>query len=74
MTYDQILGHYGGLAEAVQALGYTKQRIFAWKKARIPSDIQLEIYGRTRGRLKADPEAMKLGRRIAAHMKKVNGG
>lgn len=74
MTYDQILAHFGGLAEASQVLKFSKQRIFAWKKIRIPSDIQLEISARTRGRLKADREAVKTALRIAAYVEKANGG
>jgi hypothetical protein len=74
MTYDQILDHYGGLAEAALALEYTKQRIQHWRRIRIPSDVQLEISARTRGRLKADREAIAEGKRIAAYMERVNGG
>lgn len=74
MTYNEIVGHFKGLAEASQALKFSKQRIFAWKKIRIPSDIQLEIAARTRGRLKADRQAIKAALRIAGYVQKANGG
>jgi len=55
MTYNQIVEHYGGLSKAAQALGYTRQRVNAWKRIRIPSDVQLKIAALSG--LKADRKA-----------------
>lgn len=74
MTYNQIVGHYRGLSKAAKALEMSKQRINAWKRIRIPSDIQLEIAARTRGRLKADRQAIRTALRISAYVQEANGG
>lgn len=66
MTYNQIVDHYGGLSKAAQALGFSKQRIFAWKQIRIPSDVQFEIAAATG--LKADRQAYKDAAKIAAYV------
>jgi len=68
MTYTQLVKHFGGLAKASQALGYSKQRIFAWKTIRIPSDIQMRIASETG--LQADRKAREDAARIAGY---ING-
>lgn len=69
MTYNQIVDHYGGLSKAAKALDFNKQRIFAWKRNRIPSEVQIDIAQRT-GCLKPDAKALRDARRLAAY---VNG-
>ena len=72
MTYNQIVDHYGGLSKAAQVLGFSKQRIHAWKKIRIPSDVQLRISARTG--LKADRQALKAAAEMAAGYVMSNDG
>jgi hypothetical protein len=75
MTYNEIVGHYGGLSKAAKALDMSKQRIHAWKRIRIPSDIQIRIAARTG--LRADREAHQEISALTAAAKraarKVNG-
>lgn len=52
MTYNQIVGYYGGLSKAAKALGFDRQRVFSWKKVRIPSEVQIRVAAMTG--LKAD--------------------
>lgn len=66
MTYNQIVDHYGGLSKAAQALGFSRQRVHAWKKIRIPSDEQLRIAALTG--LKADRQSYKQAARIASYV------
>lgn len=65
MTYNQIVGHYGGLSKAAQALGFSKQRMHAWKQIRIPSDIQLRIAALTG--LQPDRQAYQEAARLASY-------
>ena len=71
MTYNQIVDHYGGLSKAAKALDFSKQRIFAWKQIRIPSDVQLKIAARTG--LKADRQSLRDATEMAGYVK-ANGG
>ena len=57
MTYQQIVDHYGSLASAAKQLGFDKQRIFAWKKRRIPTQVQMKIAAVTA--LRPDAQAIR---------------
>jgi hypothetical protein len=70
MTYNEIVGHYGGLSKAAKALDMSKQRIHAWKRIRIPSDIQIRIAALTG--LRADPDACTEIAALAAAAKRAS--
>jgi hypothetical protein len=57
MTYQQIVDHYGSLASAAKELGFDKQRIFAWKNRRIPTQVQMDIAASTG--LRPDAQAVR---------------
>ncbi len=66
MTYDDVIEHFGTQAKAADALGLTQSSISDWKRVGITNLRQLHIEAVTKGRLKADPEAKKPERRVAA--------
>ena len=65
MTYNQIVEHYGGLSKAAQALGFSRQRMHAWKQIRIPSDVQLQIASLTG--LQPDRKAYQHAAQVASY-------
>ena len=57
MRYYQVVGHFGGLTKAGNALGLDRRRVHEWKKRGIPSFWQLKIEHVTDGDLQADRKA-----------------
>lgn len=53
MTKQDVLDFYGGTVRAAKALGRTKGAVSQWSED-LPLNLQFEIEGRTRGKLKAD--------------------
>lgn len=53
MTKQDVLDFYGGTVRAAKALGRTKGAVSQWSDD-LPLNLQYEIEGRTRGKLKAD--------------------
>jgi transcriptional repressor of cell division inhibition gene dicB len=54
MNIDKVLDHFGGTAEACQALGVTKGAISQWRKDGIPELRQFQIETLTKGKFKAE--------------------
>lgn len=75
MTYNEIVGYYKGLSKAAKALEYTRQRIYAWKRIRIPSGIQIEIAAKTplRADRKAYADIAALAATARRAAKRING-
>ena len=53
MTFSDLVGHYGTVQKASDALGYSRQSIYDWRGG-VPEKRQLEIQKLTKGALKAD--------------------
>lgn len=63
MNLEHLIAHYGTQAEAARKLGLTQPSISNWKaRGSIPHLQQLRIQHITRGKLKADPEVLKVSR------------
>lgn len=58
MTYDDLVSKYGNANRAAKALDLSRQALSRWKKTGIPFPAQYRIQMRTRGRLKANTEAL----------------
>ena len=72
MTYEQLVGHYRGLTKAAQALGLKRQTVHAWGiRKHIPSRWQIEIEGKTDGRLRADSAARREALVLAAYVQRT---
>lgn len=55
MTVNQVLEHYGGVAETARALGITYQAVQQWvDKNAVPVGRQWEIQAKSQGALTAD--------------------
>ncbi|MBW5800093.1 Cro/CI family transcriptional regulator [Halomonas elongata] len=52
MTKQDVLDYFGGTVAAAKALGRTKGAVSQWVDP-LPQNLQFEIEGRTRGKLKA---------------------
>jgi hypothetical protein len=57
MRYEDLIGHFGGLTKAAEALGLDRRVVHAWRKRRIPSRWQLKAESLSDGVLRADDEA-----------------
>lgn len=55
MTKQDLADHFGSIAAAARALGRTRGALSQWPDE-LPERVQFEIEGRTKGRLKVDPE------------------
>lgn len=55
MTKKDLADYYGSIAAAARALGRTRGALHQWPEV-LPERVQFEIEGRTKGKLKADPE------------------
>ena len=53
MTKSDVIKFYGSGARAAKALGRTRGAVWQWDEL-LPINLQYEIEGRTRGKLKAD--------------------
>ncbi|WP_252109083.1 MULTISPECIES: Cro/CI family transcriptional regulator [unclassified Halomonas] len=53
MNKQDVLNFYGGTVRAAKALNRTKGAVSQWSDD-LPLNLQYEIEGRTRGKLKAD--------------------
>jgi DNA-binding transcriptional regulator YdaS (Cro superfamily) len=63
MTFSEIIKHFGSQVAAAQKLGISQPTISMWRaRGRIPALQQLRIQHVTRGKLKADPAALKVSR------------
>lgn len=55
MDYKQIIGHWGGVEAARQALGVrSRQTIYNWKEKGVPLEQQIQAEVKSGGVLKAD--------------------
>jgi hypothetical protein len=54
MTFQDLVGHFGTVKKASDAIGRTRQCIYDWRDDGIPEKRQLEIQKLTKGALKAD--------------------
>jgi hypothetical protein len=70
VTYDQLIAHYGTMAEAGAAIQLSRQAVYAWRaRGVVPLDKQLDYEVATNGALRADiPEETRkvLARKKAA--------
>lgn len=57
MTYDEIIGYFGSVAEAAESLHLSDKAIYKWKTKAIDPLRQCMIELATRGELKADASA-----------------
>lgn len=63
MNIDDLISHFGSQVEAARKLGVTQPSLSNWKsRGRIPLLQQLRIQHLTRGKLKAEPQALKVSR------------
>lgn len=69
MNYNDLIAHWGGLSKAAQALGLERQKVFVWKKRRIPSKWQLKASTASKGRLKPDATAKQDAATVVAYMR-----
>lgn len=60
MNYDDVIGHYGTVAEAATALRMSDKGIYKWKQKPIDPKRQCMIELATEGAIKADPECHSL--------------
>lgn len=66
MKYEQLVGHFGGLTKAAQALGLKRQTVHAWGiRKRIPSRWQMRIAALTGGELSVDRATRKEAQALA---------
>ena len=66
MTFDQALSHFGTIPDMALALGVKSPSIYEWKRdGAIPETRQYQIELATKGRLKADFPALRIGRKAA---------
>lgn len=66
MTFDQALSHFGTIHDMAIALGVKSPSIYEWKRGgAIPETRQYQIELATKGRLKADFPALRVGRKAA---------
>lgn len=60
MTPQQVVKHFGTQRKAAAALDLTQPTISNWViRGRVPAGAQLRVQAATRGKLKADREALK---------------
>lgn len=59
MTYTDLIEKYGNANRAAIKLGFSRQALSRWKKSGIPFESQFEIQLKERGRMRADPAALK---------------
>jgi len=59
MDYDDIVRFYGSASRAADNLGVERATVSHWRKNGIPKGRQAQIHMLTRGRLKADPDAVR---------------
>lgn len=58
MTVDQVIKHYGSIADTAAALGVTYQAVQQWvANNRVPEGRQWQVETLTKGRLKAERAA-----------------
>lgn len=59
MDTNQLRTHFGGVSNAVRAIGVSRQSFYDWeKRGAIPEDQQINIQRLTAGELKADEEIL----------------
>lgn len=68
MKYKDLVGHFGGLTKAADALGIDRRMVDAWKKRRIPSKWQMKAQTLSEGALQADREALEEAAEIASYV------
>lgn len=64
MTYEQSIAYFGTISEMARALGVKPPSISEWKDG-IPETRQYQIELATKGKLKADVPALRVGRKAA---------
>ena len=69
MTYDQLVGHFGGPTKAADALGIEDRRtVHAWSRRRVPSRWQMKAEKLTDGKLRADKESRREAVEFASYL------
>ena len=58
MTHQDLVGLFGNASKAAKALGYSRQAVSQWKERGIPFEAQYRIQMKTKGRLRADLNAL----------------
>jgi hypothetical protein len=57
MTYADIIAHFGNVAAAAQALGFTQRAVYQWNnRGRVPELAQRRLEELTHGKLKRDAD------------------
>ena len=64
MLKRDVIDHFGSALKAAKALGISHQAIYKWREL-VPERMAYRIHAKTRGRLKANPEAYAAPRNIA---------
>jgi hypothetical protein len=59
MTHHDLVDHFGNASKAAKALGYSRQAVSQWKDRGIPFEAQYRIQMKTKGRLRADLNALE---------------
>jgi hypothetical protein len=70
MTYEQLMGFFGGPSKAAKALGIpSRQTVDSWRERRIPAKWQMKAENLSGGKLRADRQARKEAEEMASYLK-----
>lgn len=58
MTLDQVIDHFGSVAEVASKLGISVQAVYQWEDG-VPNGRQWQIQALTKGKLRVEPKKRK---------------